>query len=51
MVTESPAFPHFVEPTGITTGPGRSIWFLDFNNDRVFVTDPRIFPAGTAFLR
>lgn len=43
VVTESPVGPHFVEPTGITTGPNQTIWFLDFNNNRVFRTDPQIF--------
>jgi virginiamycin B lyase len=47
LVTESPAFTHFVEPTGITTGPARTIWFLDFNNNRVFKTDARIFGSAT----
>ena len=36
-VTESIEFPHS-EPTGITAGPGRSVWFLGFQTNRVYST-------------
>lgn len=40
FVTESQEF-RFSEPTGITAGPRRSVWFLGFGNNRVITT---VFP-------
>ncbi|HEY3661867.1 MAG TPA: hypothetical protein VGL24_01805 [Chthoniobacterales bacterium] len=37
VVTESAEFPGSF-PTGITSGPGRSVWFLGFGNNRVYLT-------------
>ena len=37
VVTESIEF-RFAEPTGITTGAGRSAWFLGFGNNKVYNT-------------
>ena len=37
MITESPVFNHS-EPTGITAGVGRSVWFLGFGDNRVYTT-------------
>lgn len=37
VVAESPEFPHS-QPTGITAGAGRSVWFLGYGNNRVYKT-------------
>lgn len=37
VVTESPEV-RFSEPTGITAGPHRTIWFLGFGNNKVYAT-------------
>lgn len=37
VVAESPEFPNS-QPTGITAGSGRSVWFLGFGNNRVYKT-------------
>jgi hypothetical protein len=35
ILTESPAISRSA-PTGITSGVGRQVWFLGFNNDRIY---------------
>jgi streptogramin lyase len=37
VVTESPEFPHS-QPTGITAGTRRSVWFLGYGNNKVYST-------------
>ena len=37
VVTESPEF-RFSQPTGITAGPRRSVWFLGYGNNKVYTT-------------
>ncbi len=37
VVTESKEF-RFSEPTGITAGAGKSIWFLGYGNNKVYST-------------
>nr|MBA3544196.1 hypothetical protein [Chthoniobacterales bacterium] len=37
IVTESPEF-RFSEPTGITAGRRRSVWFLGYGNEKVYRT-------------
>jgi virginiamycin B lyase len=40
IVTESPEFPNS-EPTGLTAGPHRSVWFLGFAKNKVVSLTPR----------
>ena len=35
VVTESPEIPNS-EPTGLTAGPGQSVWFSGFGNNKVY---------------